>query len=256
MPVFVEPLSAPVECSSGERAHFHARYEPLTEAVQVAWFKDNKPLTNASRVKLLNELGYLVLEISPVIPEVSEQEKPPACDRLADRSAGVRRDGCCMHFGCRHRCRCCRCCCSCSAHLFCVAAFQDSGAYTARLTTRGGEAVSSSKLTVKPRDGIISQSQLPEAMSGAQRRIDEIEGRRRAEAEEPVIVHGPPKFVTQLQKPPQLREGANLHLEVCVQSDEATRRICFHFFRPPFNRSIQSFKVDGRRFKVKKALII
>lgn len=31
MPVFIEPLSAPVECDEGDRAHFTARYEPIND---------------------------------------------------------------------------------------------------------------------------------------------------------------------------------------------------------------------------------
>uniref|UniRef100_A0A915DZ78 Ig-like domain-containing protein n=1 Tax=Ditylenchus dipsaci TaxID=166011 RepID=A0A915DZ78_9BILA len=72
MPVFVEPLSAPVDCESGDRAHFTARYEPVDDnQLQVKWFLNNRPLLTGSRVKTINEFGYVVLEISPVYPEDS-----------------------------------------------------------------------------------------------------------------------------------------------------------------------------------------
>lgn len=31
VPVFIEPLTAPVTCDEGDRAHFSARYEPLND---------------------------------------------------------------------------------------------------------------------------------------------------------------------------------------------------------------------------------
>ncbi|KAK6021048.1 immunoglobulin I-set domain protein, partial [Ostertagia ostertagi] len=72
MPVFIEPLSAPVECDEGDRAHFTARYEPLNDnKLQVQWFHDGRPLKTGSRVKTLNDFGFVVLEISPVYPEDS-----------------------------------------------------------------------------------------------------------------------------------------------------------------------------------------
>uniref|UniRef100_A0A158P8T2 Titin n=1 Tax=Angiostrongylus cantonensis TaxID=6313 RepID=A0A158P8T2_ANGCA len=72
MPVFIEPLSAPIECEEGDRAHFTARYEPLYDnKLQVQWFHDGRPLKTGSRVKTLNDFGFVVLEISPVYPEDS-----------------------------------------------------------------------------------------------------------------------------------------------------------------------------------------
>ncbi|VDO67652.1 unnamed protein product [Heligmosomoides polygyrus] len=72
MPVFIEPLSAPVECDEGDRAHFTARYEPINDnKLQVQWFHDGRPLKTGSRVKTINDFGFVVLEISPVYPEDS-----------------------------------------------------------------------------------------------------------------------------------------------------------------------------------------
>lgn len=31
VPVFIEPLSAPITCEEGDRVHFTARYEPLND---------------------------------------------------------------------------------------------------------------------------------------------------------------------------------------------------------------------------------
>ncbi|ETN87097.1 hypothetical protein NECAME_01255 [Necator americanus] len=162
MPVFIQPLSAPVECEEGDRAHFTARYEPLNDnKLQVQWFLNGRPLKTGSRVKTINDFGFVVLEISPVYPE-------------------------------------------------------DSGEYSCRAVNAVGEAVTSTKLTCAPKEGIISKSQLPDRMSGAQARITEIEAPRPAPEEMPDVDHGPPKFTTQLASPPELLEGQMAHLEAQI----------------------------------------
>jgi hypothetical protein len=98
-----------------------------------------------------------------------------------------------------------------------VAYPEDSGEIKCVAKNSAGEAVTQTTLTVEGKESIVSHSQLPEAMSGAQQRIDEIENRRREEIEDVEIVHGPPVFKTQLQKPPQLREGALLHLDAQLE---------------------------------------
>lgn len=163
MPVFIEPLSAPIECAEGDRVHFTARYEPINDnKLMVQWYLDGRPLRTSSRVKTINDFGIVVLEISPSYPE-------------------------------------------------------DSGEYTCRAVNNVGEAVTSTKLTCTPKEGIISQSQLPERMSGAGKRIAEIEAPRQAPEEAVPIEHGAPKFTTQLVSPPELLEGQPAHLEAQVQ---------------------------------------
>lgn len=40
VPVFIEPLSAPVSCEEGDRIHFTARYEPLNDnQLQVIFYQ-------------------------------------------------------------------------------------------------------------------------------------------------------------------------------------------------------------------------
>ncbi|KAK0408252.1 hypothetical protein QR680_003855 [Steinernema hermaphroditum] len=163
MPVFVEPLSAPVQCESGDRAHFSARYEPLDDnQLRIQWFLNGNPLKLGSRVKTINDFGYVVLEISPVYPE-------------------------------------------------------DSGEYVCKAINNVGEAVTSTKLECTPKENIITQSQLPERMSGAQAKITEIESRRPQVEERPDVEHGAPKFVTQLPQLPTLTEGQAIHLDVQVE---------------------------------------
>jgi titin len=180
LPVFIEPLSAPVQCEEGDRAHFSARYEPVDDnQLQIQWYINDRPLFAGSRIKKLNEFGFCVLEISPVIAE-------------------------------------------------------DSGNITCRAVNKVGEAVTSTSLQVEGKEGIITQSQLPSQMSGAQTRIDEIENRRPQQIDQPDVEHGPPKFTTQLQTLPELREGSLIHLDVQVEpvSDPRLKIEWFHNGNP------------------------
>ncbi|MFH4979231.1 hypothetical protein AB6A40_005940, partial [Gnathostoma spinigerum] len=159
VPVFIEPLSAPITCVEGERAHFAARYEPLNDPnLRIQWFLNGNPLKTGSRVKTINEFGYVVLEIAPTYPE-------------------------------------------------------DSGDYTCRAVNLVGEAVTSTQLTCTPLKKIISESQLPETMAGAQLHLQEIEATKPAPPEAPEREHGPPKFTTSLSDQPNLVEGQLAHFE-------------------------------------------
>lgn len=163
VPVFVQPLSAPSECESGDRAHLTAKYEPISDnTLQVQWYFNGRPLLTGSRVKSINDFGIVVLEISPIYPE-------------------------------------------------------DSGEYTCRAVNKAGEAVTSTTITCTGRENVIRSSQLPQQMSGAQARIDQIEAPKAPRDEEPEIVFGPPKFKNQFQQLPQLREGALIHLDVPLE---------------------------------------
>lgn len=55
------------------------------------------------------------------------------------------------------------------------------------------------QLICEPKTHIISTSQLPQRMAGAQARINEIEAPRLAPEEAPEPQMGPPRFVTQLK---------------------------------------------------------
>uniref|UniRef100_A0A183TXY2 Immunoglobulin I-set domain protein n=1 Tax=Toxocara canis TaxID=6265 RepID=A0A183TXY2_TOXCA len=180
VPVFIEPLTAPVTCEEGDRAHFSARYEPVNDnQLQIQWFLNGKPLKTGSRVKTINDFGFVVLEISPTYPE-------------------------------------------------------DSGEYTCRAINKIGEAVTSTQLMCTPKLTIITKSQLPERMSGAYRRIVEIEAPKPPAPEKPDVDHGPPRFVTQLQSLPDLIEGQVAHLEAQVEpvADPRLKIEWFHNGKP------------------------
>ncbi|KIH49967.1 immunoglobulin I-set domain protein, partial [Ancylostoma duodenale] len=69
VPVFIEPLSAPVECEEGDRAHFTARYEPLNDnKLQVEWLRDGQPIFHSNRYRMVHDFGFAVLDIIHLLP--------------------------------------------------------------------------------------------------------------------------------------------------------------------------------------------
>jgi titin len=54
----------------GQRAHFEAKLEPLTDPnLQVEWLKDGKPVIVGHRFRPIHDFGYVALDILDVIPE-------------------------------------------------------------------------------------------------------------------------------------------------------------------------------------------
>lgn len=158
IPVFVHPLSAPVQCKQGERVHFQASYEPINDPnLHISYYLNGRPL-NASRVKTLNEFGTVILEFASVIPE-------------------------------------------------------DSGEIKIIAKNNVGEAVTSTNLTVDAVNNLL----LDPVSEASWQRVQQIEAEKPPPEEAIEIVHGPPRFVTQLQQPPQLREGALLHLDAQLE---------------------------------------
>lgn len=163
VPVFIEPLSAPITCEEGNRVHFTARYEPLNDnQLQIQWYLNGKPLKTGSRVKTISDFGFVILEISPSYPE-------------------------------------------------------DSGEYTCRAINKIGEAVTSTQLKCNSKQKIITESQLPDSMSGAYKKIIEIEAPKAPLPEKSETDYGSPKFLTQLQSLTNLSEGQLAHLEARVE---------------------------------------
>ncbi|CAB3397921.1 unnamed protein product [Caenorhabditis bovis] len=90
MPVFIEPLSAPIDTEEGKRAHFTARYEPINDNnLYIQWYHDGKPLKTGSRIKTINNFGTIVLEISPVYPEDSGEYTCRAVNRIGEATTST-----------------------------------------------------------------------------------------------------------------------------------------------------------------------
>ncbi|VDN06754.1 unnamed protein product [Thelazia callipaeda] len=85
VPVFIEPLSAPLTCEEGDRVHFTARYEPLNDdELQIQWYLNGKTLKTGSRVKTIHDFGFVVLEISPTYPEDSGEYTCRAMNKIGE----------------------------------------------------------------------------------------------------------------------------------------------------------------------------
>jgi len=95
---------------------------------------------------------------------------------------------------------------------------EDSGEYVCKAKNAAGEATTSTQLTIAPKEGIEYQSQLPpNTAAGAQQRIHELETRMPIQMEPPEQEYGAPRFTSQFQSLPQLREGAMIHVDAKLE---------------------------------------
>lgn len=71
-PRFTVPLSNVDDLREGDNAHLEARLTPTDDQdLTVEWFKNNMPLMSGTRIRTINDFGFVVLEMSPVYPEDS-----------------------------------------------------------------------------------------------------------------------------------------------------------------------------------------
>ncbi|CAN8024063.1 unnamed protein product, partial [Ixodes persulcatus] len=71
-PRFTVPLSNVDDLREGDNAHLEARLTPTDDPdLTVEWFKNNMPLMSGTRIRTINDFGFVVLEMSPVYPEDS-----------------------------------------------------------------------------------------------------------------------------------------------------------------------------------------
>ena len=71
-PHFTTPLRHPENVREGQRAHFEAKLEPITDPhLQVEWLKDGHPVIVGHRFRPLHDFGYVALDIMDTITEDS-----------------------------------------------------------------------------------------------------------------------------------------------------------------------------------------
>ncbi|GIY11090.1 titin, partial [Caerostris extrusa] len=71
-PRFTVPLENVTDLREGENAHLEARLIPTDDPdLRVEWFKNSKALKAGTRIRTINDFGFVVLEISPIYPEDS-----------------------------------------------------------------------------------------------------------------------------------------------------------------------------------------
>ena len=71
-PVFLTQPRSVANLREGQRAHFEAKLEPITDPyLQVEWLKDGKPIIVGHRFRPIHDFGYVALIILDVINEDS-----------------------------------------------------------------------------------------------------------------------------------------------------------------------------------------
>ncbi|KAE8746083.1 hypothetical protein FOCC_FOCC007207 [Frankliniella occidentalis] len=69
-PRFLGPLKGTTKIVEGQRAHFEARVEPLSDTtMKIEWYHNGKPLQHANRIQLYHDFGYVALDILSVRAE-------------------------------------------------------------------------------------------------------------------------------------------------------------------------------------------
>lgn len=91
---------------------------------------------------------------------------------------------------------------------------RDSGEYVCRATNRWGSATTTAKVTCIGRQGIISDSQLPEGMTSD--RLKDLEKGPVVQAPKEEVQHGPPKFLTQIESA-TVEESESIRFECRVE---------------------------------------
>ena len=127
--------------------------------MRVQWYHDGKVLSAGSRIKTINDFGFVILEVANVLSH-------------------------------------------------------DSGAYTCKAVNKNGEATISCNVSVKNKQDIITDPQLPKSFRSGNESINRLEENRwrREEAlfEEPE--GRPPMFISQIQDV-NISEGQPAHFD-------------------------------------------
>ncbi|XP_035789232.1 titin-like isoform X6 [Anopheles albimanus] len=163
-------------------AHFECRLTPINDpSMRVEWYHNGKALWAGSRIKTINDFGFVILEIA----------------------------------GCYQR---------------------DSGLYTCKATNRHGEATVSCKLTVRGRQGIIMEPQLPSNFRTGTESIQKLEEQlhKREELLADEEEGRPPKFVVDIKDNVDVPEGGPVHFDCRVEpvGDSSLRIDWFHNGKP------------------------
>ncbi len=163
-------------------AHFETRLTPINDpSMRVEWFHNGKQLSAGSRIKTINDFGFVILEVANVLT-------------------------------------------------------RDSGNYTCKATNKHGEATLSCQVTVKSRQDIITDPQLPKSFRSGTDAIHKLEENmwRRSDApgfDEPE--GRPPHFVTNIQDV-NVAEGQAAHFDCRVEpvGDGSMKIEWFHDGKP------------------------
>lgn len=181
-----EFVTTPADLTIGENqlAHFECRLTPINDpSMRVEWYHNGKALWSGSRIKTINDFGFVILEIA----------------------------------GCYQR---------------------DSGLYSCKATNKHGEATVSCKLSVKGRQGIIMEPQLPSNFRTGTESIQRLEESLHkqqdvfTDEEKP----NPPHFTVEIADNVDVQEGGPVHFDCRVEPvGDSSMRIDWFFNGRPLN---------------------
>lgn len=162
-PRFTVELKDNVDIQEGGPVHFDCRVEPVGDpTLKIEWFHNGRPFATGSRVHMLNDFGFIALDMD-------------------------------------------------------YAYARDSGVYECRATNKWGSASTMAKVTCKSKGGIVTDSQLPDGMTGE--KLKELERGPVSAAPKEDQTFGPPKFVTFLQDK-MVDENGAIRFECRVEPKE------------------------------------
>lgn len=162
-----EFVTTPADLTIGENqlAHFECRLTPISDpSMRVEWYHNGKALWSGSRIKTINDFGFVILEIA----------------------------------GCYQR---------------------DSGLYSCKATNKHGEATVSCKLSVKGRQGIIMEPQLPSNFRSGTESLQRLEEslHKQAETFSEEEKPAPPHFTIEIADSLDVNEGGPVHFDCRVE---------------------------------------
>ena len=173
-------------------AHLECKLSPVNDSsMRVDWFHNGKTISTGSRIKTINDFGFVILEVAGVLArdaglytcKVRKRGKITVTKEIIQETIGIK-----------------------------IVIF------SLQATSRHGEATSSCKLTVKGRQGIVSEPQLPSQFKTGSESIQRLEENLWKKDE--IVVEdekaNPPRFVTEISDIDVI-EGQAAHFDCRVE---------------------------------------
>ena len=88
-PEFLSPLEDLV-LAENSLAHFETRLTPINDpSMRVEWFHNGKPISSGSRIKTINDFGFVILEVANVMSRDSGNYTCKAVNKHGETSVNL-----------------------------------------------------------------------------------------------------------------------------------------------------------------------